>query len=61
MKKKISLSDAILILNCKILEAKVYIKENPNAIDIGYFIEQIPIWEKQIEYFGSMQNLEGRE
>lgn len=61
MKKTISVFDLILDLDCLIAEAKEYLRDNPDAIDAGYFIEQIPIWEKQIEYFGSMQNLEGRE
>jgi len=61
MKKTISLFDLILDLDCLIAEGKEYLRENPDAIDAGYFIEQIPVWEKQIEYFGSMQNLEGRE
>jgi len=61
MKKTISVFDLILDLDCLIAEAKEYLRDNPNAIDAGYFIEQIPVWEKQIEYFGSMQNLEGRE
>jgi len=61
MKKTISLFDLILDLDCLIAEAKEYLRDNPDAIDAGYFIEQIPVWEKQIEYFGSMQNLEGRE
>jgi hypothetical protein len=61
MKKTISVFDLILDLDCLIAEAKEYLRDNPNAIDAGYFIEQIPVWEKQIEYFGSMQNLEARE
>jgi hypothetical protein len=61
MKKTISVFDLILDLDCLIAEAKEYLRDNPDAIDAGYFIEQIPVWEKQIEYFGSMQNLEGRE
>jgi len=61
MKKTISVFDLILYLDCRIAEAKEYLRDNPDAIDAGYFIEQIPVWEKQIEYFGSMQNLEGRE
>ena len=61
MKKTISVFDLILDLDCLIAEAKEYLRDNPNAIDAGYFIEQIPVWEKQIEYFGSVQNLEGRE
>lgn len=61
MKKTISVFDLILDLDCLIAEAKDYLRDNPNAIDAGYFIEQIPVWEKQIEYFGSMQNLEARE
>jgi len=54
MKKTISVSDLILKLNCKILEAKAYLRDNPNAIDAGYFIEQIPLWEKQIEYLSNI-------
>jgi hypothetical protein len=61
MKKTISVFDLILDLDCLIAEAKEYLRDNPDAIDAGYFIDQIPVWEKQIEYFGSMQNLEGRE
>jgi hypothetical protein len=61
MKKTISVFDLILDLDCLIAEAKEYLRDNPDAIDAGYFIEQIPVWEKQIEYFGGMQNLEGRE
>lgn len=60
MKGTISLFHVILDLECLITEAKEYLKENPNAIDAGYFKEQIPIWEKQVEYFGSFQDLEGR-
>ena len=60
MKGTRSLFDIILDLHCLITEAKEYLKENPNAIDAGYFKEQIPIWEKQVEYFGSFQDLEGR-
>jgi len=60
MKGTISLFDVILDLDCLIAEAREYLKENPDAIDAGYFKEQIPIWEKQIEYFGSVQDLEGR-
>jgi hypothetical protein len=60
MKGTISLFDVILDLDCLIAEAREYLKENPDAIDAGYFKEQIPIWEKQIEYFGSVQDLKGR-
>ena len=60
MKGTRSLFDVILDLDCLIAEAREYLKENPDAIDAGYFKEQIPIWEKQIEYFGSVQDLEGR-
>ena len=60
MKGTRSLFDVILDLDCLIAEAREYLKENPDAIDAGYFKEQIPIWEKQIEYFGSFQDLEGR-
>jgi hypothetical protein len=60
MKSTRSLFDIILDLDCLISEAKEYLKENPDAIDAGYFKEQIPIWEKQVEYFGSVQDLEGR-
>lgn len=60
MKSTRSLFDIILDLDCLITEAKEYLKENPNAIDAEYFKEQIPIWEKQVEYFGSVQDLEGR-
>lgn len=51
MKKAIDIFDIILDLEVLISEGKAYIKENPNAIDVGYFVEQIPIWEKQIQYF----------
>jgi hypothetical protein len=61
MKKTISVFDLILDLDCLIAEAKEYLRDNPDAIDAGYFIEQIPVWESQIKYFGSVQNLEGRE
>jgi len=54
MKKTISVFDLILKLNCKILEAKAYLRDNPDAIDAGYFIEQIPLWEKQIEYLSNI-------
>lgn len=60
MKSTRSLFDIILDLDCLISEAKEYLKENPDAIDAEYFKEQIPIWEKQVEYFGSVQDLEGR-
>jgi len=58
MKGTRNLFDVILDLDCLIAEAREYLKENPDAIDAGYFKEQIPIWEKQIEYFGSFQDLE---
>lgn len=58
MKTTRSLFDIILDLECLISEGKAYLEENPDAIDAGYFIEQIPIWEKQVEYFGSIQDLE---
>ena len=45
MKKTISVFDLILDLDCLIAEAKEYLRDNPDAIDAGYFIEQIPVWE----------------
>lgn len=64
MKKTMLVSDngtytleaGIKMLETDIFNAKIYLLDNPNAIDADYFHSQILIWESKIELLESEIN-----